>query len=98
MKLINNSKGKNLNTYRDVIAVATVIFYILFSIIKRFGENENLIIIPLVLFFVNVLILFEIYFGLKKIGVQSRIKSKKWIIIQFFINLGFALLCLSYLI
>ena len=47
----------------ETINVSTAVFFILFSILKRFTEEDKLMIIPLILFSANFLILIE--FGYK---------------------------------
>lgn len=84
-------------TLRSIINVTTVLFYILFSVIKRFLESASLMWIPAVLFFANTLLIGEmIYTSIKS---KNSIEKKEWvwITIQLIVNLGLAILSTSYL-
>lgn len=84
-------------TLRSIINVTTVLFYILFSVIKKILESASLMWIPAVLFFANALLIGEmIYTSIKS---KNSIEKKEWvwIIIQLIVNLGLAILSTSYL-
>ncbi len=82
-------------TLRSIINVTTVLFYILFSVIKRFLESASLMWIPAVLFFANALLIGEmIYTSIKS---KNSIEKKEWVWIQLIVNLGLAILSPSYL-
>lgn len=82
-------------TLRSIINVTTVLFYILFSVIKRFLESASLMWIPAVLFFANALLIGEmIYTSIKS---KNSIEKKEWVWIQLIVNLGLAILSTSYL-
>ncbi len=80
-------------TIKSVIITSTVVCYIIFSIIKRWGNNEQLFWIPLVLTLANVAILLEIIFTQKK----GQIKDKFWLYHQTLLNLILATLVVSFL-
>ncbi len=82
-------------TLRSIINVTTVLFYILFSVIKKFLESASLMWIPAVLFFANALLIGEmIYTSIKS---KNSIEKKEWVWIQLIVNLGLAILSTSYL-
>ena len=82
-------------TLRSIINVTTVLFYILFSVIKKFLESASLMWIPAVLFFANALLIGEmIYTSIKS---KNSIEKKEWVWIQLIVNLGLAILSPSYL-
>ena len=75
----------------EIINVTTAVFFILFSILKRFTAEDKLMIIPLILFSANFLILIE--FGYK-IYVKKSIAipfKKSWYITQAITNLCFVI-------
>ena len=89
--------NKSFNLVKEIIIVTTVLFYIIFSIIKRFGNDAQLFWIPFVLFVCNFLILAEVaYSSYQKKSILSR-KNKSWLIIQFIVTTVFLGLIGSYL-
>ena len=75
----------------ETINVTTAVFFILFSILKRFTDDDKLMIIPLILFSTNFLILIE--FGYKN-NVKKSIAipfKKSWYITQAITNLCFVI-------
>lgn len=97
MEMEKVTKKAKYETLRDVINITTVLFYILFSILKRFAENHQLLWIPAILFFANVLIICEIIYVSFKDNVNSEKKNRYWMTTQLIVNLGLAILCISYL-
>lgn len=97
MELEKNTKRIKYEILRDVINVTTVSFYILYSFLKRFAENPKILWIPAILFFVNVLIIGEIIYASFKGKIGSVKKDRYWMAIQLIVNLGLAILCVSYL-
>lgn len=83
-------------SFTEIINTTTVVFYIVFSIIKRFSKVEYLMIIPFALFLSNVMILLE--FGFKRfIRKQKDLSfSKGWLIFQILTNLGFVIYILYF--
>ena len=82
----------------QVTAVTTVLFFIIFSITKRFLENDKFYLIPLVLFLSNFLILIELIYRVKTNRISSSRKEFNNLIGQSILNLSFVLLVISYLI
>lgn len=96
--MLPNKRTVTTEQLRNIIGVSTLIFYILFSIIKRFGSEQNLFLIPLLLFLANCTILVEIIIQHRKNRVNSERKSFRWVYFQLATNVVAALLSGSYLI
>jgi len=91
------TEHNTISTLGSVTSALTVLFYILFSLIKRFGQNEFLFWIPFVLFISNLLILFEmVYFVFLK-GYPITKNSLKWLIVRIVLNFIAVILTGSYL-
>lgn len=89
--------GKLVSKVLEIIPVLTVVFYILYSALKRFTDNVQLFWIPFVLFSSNFLILLELVYLIKSKQLNSTKKEFINLVIQALINLGFAILIISYL-
>ena len=80
----------------DIYSIFNVVSYIVYSAIKRFSDNENLLWIPFVIFVINFLILLEIFYKVKR----SKSTLSKNNLIKFLFNIIFnfifALFILSY--
>jgi hypothetical protein len=50
----------------EITSILTLIFFTVYSVIKRFVENEKFYLIPIILFSVNFLFLVEIIIKVKK--------------------------------
>ena len=90
--------GKLVAKALDIIPVLTVVFYILYSALKRFTENIQLFWIPIVLFSTNFLVLLELVYLIKTKQLNSTKKEFNSLVIQTVINLGLAILIISYFI
>ncbi len=90
-------EGKLVSKVLEIIPVLTVVFYILYSALKRFTDNVQLFWIPFVLFSSNFLILLELVYLIKSKQLNSTKKEFINLGIQALINLGFAILIISYL-
>ena len=80
----------------DFYAIFNVVSYIVYSAIKRFSDNEQLLWAPFVIFVINFLILLEIFYKVKR----SKSTLSKNNLIKFLFNIIFnfifALFILSY--
>jgi hypothetical protein len=90
--------GKLVAKALDIIPVLTVVFYILYSALKRFTDNIQLFWIPIVLFSSNFLVILELVYLIKTKQLNSTKKEFTSLVIQTVINLGLAMLILSYFI
>jgi hypothetical protein len=88
-------EGKLVTKVLEITSVLTVVFYIVYSIIKRFTDNAQLYWIPIVLFFSNFLVILEIIYLIKTKKVTSSKKEFINISIQALINLGFTILIIT---
>jgi hypothetical protein len=91
------SKVKTFTTLRQVVTVATVVFYIMYSAIKRFADNPEFFWIPFILVCANVLLLTELS---RNLYVDRTLRTKSnitWLVIQAIINVGLAILIFSYI-
>ena len=90
-------KGKAFSTVRQVITVTTVLFYIIYSAIKRFADNQDLLWIPFVLVCANILLLGELSLRVYNDSTMRTSSNIKWLVIQASINVGLAILIFSYI-
>ncbi len=90
--------GKLVPKALDIITVLTVVFYIIYSALKRFTDNIQLFWIPIVLFSSNFLILLELVYLIKTKQLNSTKKEFNSLVIQIVINLGLAILITSYFV
>ncbi len=79
-----------------MVTTATVLFYIIFSVIKRFGDNPQLFYIPFILFIANCFIVLEVLIHHKVKKIQLERKNKFWLYSQLVTNALFAVLVFSY--
>lgn len=91
-------EGKLLPKVLEITPVLTVVFYILYSVLKRFTDNLQLLWIPFVLFSSNFLVLLELVYLIKTKQLNSTKKEFTNLVIQTVINFGFAILIISYLV
>jgi len=91
-------EGKLVSKVLEITPVLTVVFYILYSALKRFTENIQLFWIPIVLFSTNFLVLLELVYLIKTKQLNSTKKEFNSLVIQTVINLGLAILIISYFI
>jgi hypothetical protein len=91
-------EGKLVPKVLEITPVLTVVFYILYSVLKRFTDNVQLLWIPFVLFSSNFLVLLELVYLIKTKQLNSTKKEFTSLVIQTVINLGLAMLILSYFI
>jgi hypothetical protein len=94
---MNETEHKTISVLGRITSVLTVLFYILFSVIKRFGQNEFLFWIPFVLFISNLLILLEMLHFVYFRDYPIRKNSMKWLIIRIVLNFIAVILVGSYL-
>ena len=98
----NNTYQKHSDAFvskiLDITAVLTVVFYIVFSIIKRFVDNNIFFWIPMILFTINFLILSEVMYKVKR--EKSELTKNRFgkLVFQSVLNLAFAVFVLTYLI
>ncbi len=90
--------GKLASKALEITPVLTVVFYILYSVLKRFTNNVQLLWIPFVLFSSNFLVLLELVYLIKTKQLNSTKKEFTNLVIQTVINFGFAILIISYLV
>lgn len=81
----------------EITAITAVVFYIVFSITKRFIENEKVFWLPLILFAANFFILVEILYMVKKKKLVSNKKEFRNLIGQIILNLCFVIFIATYL-
>jgi hypothetical protein len=91
-------EGKLVSKVLEITPVLTVVFYILYSALKRFTDNVQLLWIPFVLFSSNFLVLLELVYLIKKKQLNSTKKEFTNLVIQTVINLGSAILIISYFV
>ena len=91
-------EGKLVPKVLEITPVLTVVFYIFYSALKRFTDNIQLLWIPFVLFSSNFLVLLELVYLIKTKQLNSTKKKFISLVIQTLINLGFAILIITYLV
>jgi hypothetical protein len=80
----------------DIYSILNVVSYIVYSAIKRFSDNEELLWIPFVIFTINFLILLEIFYKVKR-GKSTLSKNNLFkFLFNIIFNFIFALFILSY--
>jgi hypothetical protein len=86
-----NSAGGSefIGTTLKVVTACTVVYYIIYSIIKRFADNQKLQLIPLVLFAINFFILFEILFLITQKKIDYTTQNVRNILFQIILNILF---------
>jgi hypothetical protein len=90
--------GKLVSKILEITPVLTVVFYIIYSALKRFTDNTPLLWIPMLLFSSNFLVLLELVYLIKTKKLDSSKKEFINLFIQASINLGFAILVITYLV
>ena len=89
--------GKLVPKALEVIVVLTVIFYIVFSIIKRFANNQQLFWIPIILFASNFLVLLGLIYLAKTKKLNNTKQEFRSLLGQAFLNLAFVVFIISFL-
>ena len=100
MKTILNkseTEHKTISILGSVTSALTVLFYILFSVIKRFGQNDVLFWIPFILFIVNLLILLKMLYTVFFRDYPIKKNSLIWLVIRIALNFFAVILVGSYL-
>jgi len=92
----NEAEHKTINISGSITSVLTVLFYILFSAIKRFGQNDVLYWIPFILFITNLLILLEMLYTVIFRNYAITRNSFIWLIIKIVVNIVAIVLVGSY--
>lgn len=90
--------GKLVAKALDIIPVLTVFFYILYSALKRFTDNVQLLWIPFVFFIFNFLFPLALVYLIKTNQLNSTKKELTSLIYQSLINLGLAIFIISYFV
>ena len=100
MKTVLNkgeTEHKTISILGGVTSVLTVLFYVLFSVIKRFGQNDVLFWIPFILFIVNLLILLKMLYTVFFRDYPIKKNSLIWLVIRIVLNFFAVILVGSYL-
>jgi hypothetical protein len=100
MKTVLNkgeTEHKTISILGGVTSVLTVLFYILFSVIKRFGQNDFLFWIPFILFILNLLILLKMLYTVFFRDYPIKKNSLIWLVIRIALNFFAVILVGSYL-
>jgi O-antigen/teichoic acid export membrane protein len=100
MKIVLNkgeTEHKTISILGSVTSALTVLFYILFSVIKRFGQNDVLFWIPFILFIVNLLILLKMLYTVFFRDYLIKKNSLIWLVIRSALNFFAVILVGSYL-
>lgn len=100
MKTVLNkgeTEHKTISILGGVTSVLTVLFYILFSVIKRFGQNDLLFWIPFILFISNLLILLKMLYTVFFRDYPIKKNSLIWLVIRIALNFFAVILVGSYL-
>lgn len=100
MKTVLNkgeTEHKTISILGGVTSVLTVLFYILFSVIKRFGQNDLLFWIPFILFILNLLILLKMLYTVFFRDYPIKKNSLIWLVIRIALNFFAVILVGSYL-
>ena len=90
-------KSKTFSTVRQVITVTTVLCYIIYSVIKRFGNNPEWFWMPFVLVCANILFITSLFLRLYSDQALRTSSNIRWLAIQAIINVGLAILIFSYI-
>ncbi len=90
--------GKLVPKVLEITPVLTVVFYILYSALKRFTDNVQLFWIPFVLFSFNFLIPLALVYLIKTNQLNGTKKELTSLIYQSLINLGLAIFIISYFV
>jgi hypothetical protein len=100
MKTVLNkgeTEHKTISILGGVTSALTVLFYILFSVIKRFGQNDVLFWIPFILFISNLLILLKMLYTVFFRDYPIKKNSLIWLVIRITLNFFAVILVGSYL-
>ncbi len=89
--------GKLVPKALEITTVLTVVFYIVFSVIKRFSNNEHMFWIPIILFASNFLVLLELVYLTKTKKLNSTKKEFIRLLSQTVLNLAFVIFILTFL-
>lgn len=89
--------GKLVPKVLEINIVLTVVFYVVFSVIKRFSSNEKMFWIPIILFASNFLVLLELVYLTKTKKLNSTKKEFIGLVSQTFLNLAFVIFILTFL-
>jgi hypothetical protein len=89
--------GKLVSKALEITIVLTVVFYIVFSVIKRFSKNEQMFWIPVILFASNFLVLLELVYLTKTKKLNSTKKEFIGLLSQTVLNLAFVIFILTFL-
>jgi hypothetical protein len=89
--------GKLVPKALEITIVLTVVFYIVFSVIKRFSTNEQMFWIPVILFASNFLVLLELVYLTKTKKLNSTKKEFIGLLSQTVLNLAFVIFILTFL-
>lgn len=90
--------GKLVAKVLEITPVLTVVFYIVYSVLKRLTDNIQLFWIPFVLFFFNFLIPLALVYLIKTNQINGTKKELISLIYQTLINLGLAIFIISYFV
>jgi fatty acid desaturase len=90
--------GKLVAKVLEITPVLTVVFYIVYSVLKRLTDNIQLFWIPFVLFFFNFLIPLVLVYLIKTNQINGTKKELISLIYQTLINLGLAIFIISYFV
>ena len=96
--------SKNYNKYSeefavkilDTYAILNLLSYVIYSAIRRLFENEKLLWIPFIIFTINILILLESFYKVKRAKSKLSRKNSNRFILYITYNLICALAVLSY--
>jgi hypothetical protein len=100
MKTILNkseTEHKAISILGSITSALTVLFYILFSVIKRFGQNDVLFWIPFILFISNLLILLKMLYTVFFRDYPIKKNNLIWLILRILLNFIAVILVGSYL-
>lgn len=79
-----------------IIVASTTFCYILVSIIKRFADNNSLLIIPLCIIIANFFILLELLYLIKFKRADCPKKTLRLVVFEIVVNFCFVLYILSF--
>jgi hypothetical protein len=99
MRIIGKTETEHTTIRKagSMTSALTVLFYIVFSVIKRFGQRDFLFWIPFILFILNLLVQLGMLFSVVFNNYPIKKNSLIWLIIRIVVNLTAAILTGTYL-
>jgi hypothetical protein len=84
-----------IKTLNDFTSITTVIFFILYSIIKRFHLNQTFVLLLAIAWAINLCFIIYLIYKIVKDKAAMEKSDKYWLCFRAIANLGFIYLCIQ---